>query len=173
MLTDSLKYSIFDPTGNITALIESTGSYGSIQAAAERIMEQHPEVEQAGLVRFDPEDPGAQAELLMAGGEFCGNASMCAAALYFLKNNKEAPEGAEATVSLRVSGARRKVLVKLQKESDKSFRAAVLMPEATGISEEEFIFEGVTGMLPVVTKLKKLLSPSWPKLKSAKFTPAL
>ena len=84
---NDIKYSILDPTGNITALVESEVAVERQPAAAEAIMKRHTEVEQVGFVRFDPEE-GIDAQLRMAGGEFCGNASLCTAALYLMRNGK-------------------------------------------------------------------------------------
>ena len=91
---EELHYSIWDPAGNITALVESNVLITDQPTAAAKIMSCHPEVEQVGFVRFYPEQSDTQAELRMAGGEFCGNASMCAAALFVQKQftfDKQAP----------------------------------------------------------------------------------
>ena len=72
---NGLKYSIWDPTGNITALVETQTSIDRQPEVAARIMDLHPEVEQVGFV-----SKVLRPYLRMAGGEFCGNASMCAAA---------------------------------------------------------------------------------------------
>ena len=64
----SLKYSIFDPTGNITALVESEVEISRQPEVAALIMERHPQVEQVGFVRFafesDPIDDGLSCERL-------------------------------------------------------------------------------------------------------------
>lgn len=65
------SYYLFDPTGNITALVD--GPYDS-----KKIMEMEPSCEQLGYFSFD-NDKGADINIAMAGGEFCGNATMCAA----------------------------------------------------------------------------------------------
>ena len=85
------------------------------EVAAE-LMRRHPEVEQVGFIRFSgsPEDP-VPAELRMAGGEFCGNASVCAAALYLLETGTGAEEE-PVDVRLRVSGASLPVDVTLRRE---------------------------------------------------------
>lgn len=82
-----MRYSILDPTGNITALVETPVEVTRQPDVATAIMARHPEVEQVGFVRFAlPSCPAApNGELRMAGGEFCGNASMCAAALYHMR----------------------------------------------------------------------------------------
>ena len=93
---------ILDPTGNITALAESPVSIEEQPAAARKLMLHHPEVEQVGFVRFAPPDGnGVSAALRMAGGEFCGNASMSAAALCLLRD----PEKEAEELRIRASGA--------------------------------------------------------------------
>ena len=139
-----MKVSILDPTGNITALVEGPVPPARQPAAAAKLMEQHPAVEQVGFVRFS-EETGADAELRMAGGEFCGNASMCAAALALLRQGSERGE-----ISLRVSGARDPVRVRLEKSGENAFRAGVRMPKAQKIEERSFSFEGRTGSLSLV-----------------------
>ena len=76
-----MKYCIFDPTGNVTALVETEVEPPLQPAAAAEIMRRHPGTEQVGFLS-DPEpgEKGIHAVRRMAGGEFCGNASMCAAA---------------------------------------------------------------------------------------------
>ena len=49
----SLRYSIWDPTGNITALVESAVAVGEQPAAAAALMERHPTVEQVGFVELE------------------------------------------------------------------------------------------------------------------------
>ena len=79
-----LRYSIFDPTGNITALVESPVDESEQPAVAASIMARHTAVEQVGFVRLSDKKT-APAALRMAGGEFCANASMSAAALSALR----------------------------------------------------------------------------------------
>lgn len=150
---DLIRYSILDPTGNITVLVESPVRIERQPAAAAALMKRRREVEQVGFVTFTgtPDDP-LQGALRMAGGEFCGNASMCAAALYLLRRTPNAtlPADAPATVRLRVSGAAQPVEVRLHTESDGSFLSGVRMPPALGIAETDFAFETVSGPLPVV-----------------------
>ena len=144
--SETVTYSILDPTGNITALVESAVEPGGQPALAAGLMRRHPEVEQVGFLRpAAPGDEKVACELRMAGGEFCGNASMCAAALCF-------PEGEEGerTLSLRVSGAREAVLLRLRRTGEDSFDAAVRMPPALGVQMRAFSFEGLSGELTLV-----------------------
>ena len=87
-------YQLFNPSGNVTALILGLEKNGQLRRrAAQKIMEKHPEVEQVGFVSLDKKDP----RLMMAGGEFCGNA-LRAAACYYLA-------GRTGELSMKVSGA--------------------------------------------------------------------
>lgn len=187
-----LHYSILDPTGNITALVEDPVAIPLQPAVADQIMEKHPEVEQVGFVRFYPDPASDDAirtesgpdrdrndqdqgrihgELRMAGGEFCGNASMSAAALYAVsclrkesgetgveKNGYEDAENEDTgkktqysqRLTLKVSGADRPVGITLQRRDDGSFQSQIDMPQAAGIREEEVECEGLSGLVPVV-----------------------
>lgn len=192
---NTITYSIWDPTGNITALVESPVDVERQPQVAAAVMSRHPEVEQVGFVKAgeggrrtagwenvssgrsvvsDADEPGGaciDTELRMAGGEFCGNASMCAAAWYLSREEKiyfggqvcaatilEALGGLPAQqpekVTLKVSGADEPVEVRLQKNSESSvtspesaetltgYAGEVLMPSVRGISESPCSFNG-------------------------------
>ena len=142
-----LHYSIWDPAGNITALVESEVRIEDQPSAAAKIMERHPEVEQVGFVRFSPESPEFQVQLRMAGGEFCGNASMSAAALYVQQVDLNIQP---IVVHLRVSGANQPVMVRLLKKGNKQFLALLQMPPSLDIINREFSFGKLQESLPVV-----------------------
>lgn len=140
-----LEYRVFDPTGNITALVETQVDPADQPAAASWIMAQNPEVEQVGFVTFAAAGAGAPVadvpvSLRMAGGEFCGNATMCSAALYMIVNDMPG----EANVKVRVSGTKDPLDVRLVRRDAVSFDAAVTMPPAVGIDELKLS----DGMLP-------------------------
>ena len=147
---DSLRYSIFDPTGNITALVETPVAISAQPAAAASIMRRHPEVEQVGFVRLarSSAEETVDAELRMAGGEFCGNTSMSAGALLLLRRGGKT--AGEQKLRLRVSGASRPVELRLREEGEKTFRAGVCMPRALAIEEQDFAFADLRGRLKLV-----------------------
>ncbi len=157
--SEDLRYSILDPTGNITALVESRVETERQPSVAAELMRRHPEVEQVGFVVFSDSlsDP-VQVELRMAGGEFCGNATMSAAALFFLRRGeKPGEEGRDAgteespvRIRLLVSGAAQPVEVRLWREEEKCFRAGVRMPKILEVQEQEFVFGDSSGKLPCV-----------------------
>ena len=138
-----MNVSIFDPTGNITALVSSPVAPEAQSAAAREILRLRPEVEQVGF--FTESDTGLS--LRTAGGEFCGNAAMSAAALALLRRG--VPAG-ETGVSLRVSGASAPVEVRLRPAGEADFQAAVKMPPAREIRETALRFGTLRGTLPVV-----------------------
>ena len=144
-----LKYEIWDPTGNITALVESPVPPAERPAAASVLMQAHPEVEQVGFVCF-PEEAGSpvDAELCMAGGEFCGNASICTAAMFLLK--KGIGCGTSVPVRLRVSGAEQAVEVTIRRDADGSFSACVIYPPLLGVTAQQLFFGGRSETLRAV-----------------------
>lgn len=111
---EELKYCIFDPTGNITALVETEVRPADRAPVASGIMAAHPEVEQVGFVAYNDsacEAADAAVSLMMAGGEFCGNATMCAAALYAERRGMPA----DGRIMVRVSGASDPLAVSLER----------------------------------------------------------
>ena len=72
-----VSYMIFNPAGNITALVIGD-EYNLEQRRLinSRIMEREKNVEQVGFLSQK------YRRLTMAGGEFCGNATRCAAFYY-------------------------------------------------------------------------------------------
>lgn len=141
---EEIEYTIFDPTGNITALVETAVDPSDQPSVAAGIMGLHPEVEQVGFVTFAAAGASAPAadvpvSLRMAGGEFCGNATMCAAALYMMASGMTG----EASVRVKVSGTKDPLDVSLVRRDAVSFDGAVTMPPAIGI-EELKLSDGMT-----------------------------
>ena len=148
-IAEELRYSIWDPAGNITALVESDVRIEDQPSAAAKIMERHPEIEQVGFVRFSPESPEFQVQLRMAGGEFCGNASMSAAALYILKYfsfDFQDP----IPVKLRVSGASDLIFCLVEPGSLSTVNVSIRIPEALSIRKEPLSVGRMICELPVV-----------------------
>lgn len=136
---DDLEYCIFDPTGNITALVETDVDIEDQPAAAARIMELEPDVEQVGFISYagNTADGSVPVSLRMAGGEFCGNAAMCTAALFAIRSGLQGD-----AVPVRISGATAPVLVRLKRQAEGSFGAAAEIPPAIRI--------GMVDTLPIV-----------------------
>lgn len=80
------EYYIVDPNKNITALVTSPVQRDIYRSLSQKIMQKNPTVEQVGFVKFLQ----GSVMLNMSGDEFCGNAVLSAAALYFsLKGKKD------------------------------------------------------------------------------------
>lgn len=141
-----MRYSIWDPTGNITALVENDIEKTEQPSVAAALMERHPQVEQVGFVRFNKDD--LQVCLQMAGGEFCGNAAMSAAALYLLRtdHSSEAPQN----VRIGVSGALTPLEAILVEIDAKTYSASLQTPWSASVDHIQFSFQERGGTLPVV-----------------------
>lgn len=86
-------YQIFTPGGNTTALVfDLVDNLQVRKSINDNIMKKFPYVEQVGFLSTDVSKP----QLVMAGGEFCGNATRCAAWHYL--------NGTHGELSLKVSG---------------------------------------------------------------------
>ena len=126
-MTQRIAYTLFDPTGNITLLVETPVPEVSQPLLARKLMEREPETEQVGFVF--PAENGIG--LRMAGGEFCGNASMCAAALTAARDGRT---GGEVTVY--VSGTPKPVEVSVKTLPERVWQGSVMMPQPTTIGRE-------------------------------------
>ena len=134
-----LAYRVFDPTGNITLLVETPVPAETRAAVASRLMALEPAAEQAGFLAPDAETDVA---LSMAGGEFCGNATMSAAFCAAEAAGQEA-----GTFFVRVSGADTPVRAQVARQPDGTARVAVDMPPPEAIGQR--LLPGV-GTVPVV-----------------------
>ena len=122
----TIEYTLFDPTGNITLLAETSVPTESQPSVAAELMALEPGTEQVGFVTFDAD----RVFLRMAGGEFCGNAAMSAAALFLERAGRT-----EGTVAVQVSGAEDAVAVVLSALPDGSRRGTVAMPRPDGVGK--------------------------------------
>lgn len=114
-----LTYAFMDPTGNMTVLVEQAVPAADQPRIASDIMAVEPLCEQVGFVVDTPD--GCDAAIRMAGGEFCGNAAMCAASLYALNC------GIDEEKHLRVSVSGREVEIVVTPAAD-GYACSVAMP---------------------------------------------
>ena len=127
-------YIIADPTGNITVLITSPYTQENRQDMIQEAFEREPSCEQVGFLMPSSD---ADTELEMMGYEFCGNATLSAAAWHAGSDGLE--PGCDAVVTVESSGADELLSVHVKRlEAD---------PEAD--SDSLFggsYFEGTVGM---------------------------
>ncbi len=137
-MNDTVIYSLFDPTGNITLLVETAVPIEEQPEIARRLMQLEPETEQVGFV--SPAENGVS--LRMAGGEFCGNASMSAAAWWLKQNGLK-----KSKVLVHIWGTESPVPVEIHECGDDVWEASVQMPLPLSVGEENF---PQNGLLPIV-----------------------
>jgi diaminopimelate epimerase len=87
----------------------------------------------------------------MAGGEFCGNATMCAAALFAIRSGLQG-----GAVHVEVSGASAPLEVTLERQAALSFGAAVCLPPALGIDGLRLAGELFPGSEPLTLPMVKM-----------------
>ncbi|MCL2621771.1 MAG: hypothetical protein FWD32_01930, partial [Firmicutes bacterium] len=84
-----VNYKIYNPGGNVTALITDTNlTKEQYQSAGRKIMEQNKKVEQFGYVENITTDT---CKFQTAGGSFCGNTARCAA--FYMAKDKNFNKG--------------------------------------------------------------------------------
>ena len=127
---ENVDYIIFDPSKNITALVISKVDVMLYKEVSKKIMDKEPLVEQVGFLAFED---GCDISLRMAGDEFCGNATMCAAAYYAMKN-----ELTSASVKVKVYGVEENINVEVKKINDNEWEGTVMMPKPLEIKDVTF-----------------------------------
>lgn len=115
-----LRYVKADPTGNITALVESFSPALSRSDAASAVFAADDTIEQLGFLSGCT---GADIALAMAGGEFCGNACLSAAAYHLRRCGL-----GESRVSVAISGAESPVTVEIKSLGENEYTGRLDMP---------------------------------------------
>lgn len=137
-----LSYSIIDPTGNITALVESRVDQKLHPDVARAIMQRHPNVEQVGFVWQHSLPIASQPlgiDLRMAGGEFCGNATMSASFLCAMRLGL-CRERSTHTLYVEVSGIPQAVETRVSPDERNLARTSIRMPGSTSIQQMSLPF---------------------------------
>ena len=137
-----LDYVLYDPTGNITILVETPVPAASQPVYAAKLLAAEPTAEQVGFLA--PGGAGYEMALRMAGGEFCGNATMSAAAY------ECARRGYAGRVRVRVSGAAEPVETEITGEDDGGWIGSVQMPVPTGPENRVLTLDGKVFQLPLM-----------------------
>lgn len=161
-----IEYVVMDPSKNITILVLTEINKSCYGEIAKILLNKEKNAEQVGFLTFTKD---CDINICMAGGEFCGNATMSAAVYYALKNNKNAEN-----VKIKIQGLNQKVNVKVQALEDiKSnscypiYEGQVSMPRAKDIKEIKFasgdifpvvFFEGIAHIIIDVNANEKIIS---------------
>lgn len=123
-----LQYYKVDPTGNITLLVTSPVPREIRREVSMLLMEREKDAEQVGFLE-KAENGDCVLRLQMAGDEFCGNASISAAALYASQND------AFGSMLIEVSGMDRPVEVFVSKQGEDVYEGRVTMPLPESVTE--------------------------------------
>ena len=137
------RYYYANPTGNITILIPPDEQDTSFSLAT-RLTAFEPTAQQVGFLSAGGAD--YDIALQMAGGEFCGNATLSAAAIFCMQTVRQAEKCEPEIVRVKASGAASPVPVLITEEGQNRFRGTVSMPaplEITSIHYEDLIFSAV------------------------------
>ena len=156
----NIKYIITDPTGNLTALVTTPVDRQYHKAVGSFIMQQNLSIEQVGFLTDVEDAPNVHLcsltspalSLTMAGGEFCGHATLSAAA-YAAKCSGQARSATEE-ITILSSGTTGPVTASITNLSDDgSFYVGRLsMPLPVNITCYPYDTKGPNGIvsLPVV-----------------------
>ena len=139
-----ISYYKVNPTGNITLIVETPVKRESQAAVAAKLMEKDKTVEQVGFLEAAA-SKCALARLQMMGGEFCGNASVSAAAVIVNRLGYDS-----YTLPLEVSGIDEDISVTVERNADGSFTGTVDMPIPEAIYDYTFINGFDTYTFPLV-----------------------
>lgn len=131
MKLDFVKMS---PTQNMTIIVKTPVTRADHSRVASLLMDYaNVSAEQAGFIE-PPTNPRAHARLQMMGGEFCGNAAMCMAALS--ARNEGIPRGETRMVPVEISGADSILNARVTRMED-HYACRVDMPLLMSIEERD------------------------------------
>ena len=125
-----VHYWLMDPTGNLTILVETPVPEQDQPFVAAKLMQVEPKAEQVGFLLASE---GTDLSLRMAGGEFCGNAAMSAAAYYAMQCGIR-----EGSVRVSVSGIIEPVEVQIALQQNGMWSGTVKMPHPESIRTVTF-----------------------------------
>ena len=138
-----LDYVLLDPTGNLTILVETPVPAADQPFCASALLAAEPTAEQVGFL--SPGGKDWEIALRMAGGEFCGNATMSAAALFCES------AGRTGTIRVRASGATEPVPVEIGRAPEGTgYTGAVDMPRPAAVEIVMLEAEGRNFRLPLL-----------------------
>lgn len=131
MKLDFVKLS---PTQNMTIIVKTPVTRADHSRVAALLMDYAGVfAEQVGFIE-PPTLPGAHMRLQMMGGEFCGNAAMCLAAID--ARNCGIPRGETRAVPVEISGAEGMLTAEVTRRED-AYACRVAMPLPMSIAEKD------------------------------------
>lgn len=152
---NTIEYCLYNPSGNITALVFGCYNASDRKAIADRIMLCEPGCEQVGFIYFEAENPSF-VKLEMTGGEFCGNATMCASIALFsaFEGNSESFD-----CTAKCSGMEDELKVHIRALNDNKYLAKLFLNStkpASGIDHEIIICDSAPDRKAAENTIKSL-----------------
>lgn len=144
-----IDYYMIDPTGNKTILVSTPTAPSDQVRIAEELMWQERSAEQVGFVRAPKAGEDVDTVLRMAGGEFCGNATMSAAALFCDERGLDCEN--ERLVRIKTSGAEQPLTVGITRIGQHQYKGTVTMPKPGMLRDAELEYCGETYRLPALS----------------------
>ena len=143
-MMDSLpRFVVADPTGNITVLVTDPVDISRQASVAAELFSAVPRCEQVGYVSLLPDSH--QVSIRMSGGEFCGNATLSAAAFACREYGLDS-----GSISVLFDGISSPLTVAVQKTETGTYSGRVQMPLPESCSSGTFLLGGREYFLPVV-----------------------
>ncbi|MCA1065758.1 diaminopimelate epimerase [Rossellomorea sp. AcN35-11] len=138
-MMQEIEFVKFNPTENMTVLVKTRHRVDDYHQIASRLMAYDSlHAEQVGFME-EAEDGAADAALVMAGGEFCGNACMSLAA--FIASQRSMPHGDSSTILMQVSGTDELVSCEVENEMG-VYRCTMTIPVPTLIQKQMWVVDG-------------------------------
>lgn len=136
----NIDYYLINPTENITLLVETPVSQELQPFVASRLLRLEKRGEQVGFIEENSE---YDISVRMAGGEFCGNAALSAAALYLKENSYK------SNIKVYLSGV--PVSVKAIAGNESKYEFSANLKNDAVINEIIFDYNEKTFILPIVS----------------------
>ncbi len=138
----NIHYWLANPTGNTTILIEDRFPASDYAKIAKALLDKEPMAEQAGFIE---DITSHSVRLHMAGSEFCGNASLSAAALATRKAN-----ASNSVINVEVFGYPTPLQANIQYVAKDTYSGILQMPSPEDISLTSLSYARQDYRLPLV-----------------------
>lgn len=135
----NIDYYLINPTENITLLVETPVPQELQPFVASELLLREKRGEQVGFIKNSGE---YDISVRMAGGEFCGNAALSAAALYLKEN------AYKSDIKVCLSGI--SLSVKALNDSKSKFQLSAHLKNDSLVDEVSFDYKGKAYKLPIV-----------------------
>ncbi|MBU0998151.1 GNAT family N-acetyltransferase [Patescibacteria group bacterium] len=135
----TLDFVVYKPGGNDTGLFQGViTDVAKRKTIADALLKEYPNVEQVGFVNLDPNNT----ELIMTGGEFCGNATRSTA--------YAALKGEPGELTIKVSGVKNKLRAGVAKNGE-AFSQMPIYKEVSRITPDTEVKGNVTVEMEGIT----------------------